>query len=277
MPDGQPGTQSTGGSVATNQMQQFSLPQLQAAAVSAMGGQSALANPYGATGMGASGFVWLGPSTGAKPGSKPLIPGATYDHVAQPVSVQAAIDNFDLLPSAQLAELGAIGAERNGGKVPSLSELKTLYTSLVTTAGAMQRSTQQYVSIFDIGRQQNTRLADAGLLKHAGSGGVSSRVNLTNPTDAKVLVDNALQQYLGRDATKEEQSAFYKALQGQERINPTVSTQASTSGGLNTQEVAKEYAQSRPDYAEYTTDTKFRTYLMSAITADPTQGMRSGL
>jgi hypothetical protein len=272
----QPGTQSTGGSVATNQMQQFTIDQLRASAPAAFGGQSSVANPYGIIGTGASGYVWLGPSTGAKPGSKPLIPGATFDHVAQPVPVETAINNFDLLPSGQLAELGAIGAARNGGKVPSLSELKTLYTNLVTTAGALQQTTQQYMSIFDIGHQQNTRLAEAGLLKDASSG-VSSRVNLTNPTDAKVLVDNALQQYLGRDATKEEQSAFYKALQGQERTNPQVTTKTSSSGGVNTQEIAKEYAQARPDYAEYTTDTKFRTYLMSAITADPTQGMRSGL
>jgi hypothetical protein len=251
--------------------------QLIAMTSQALSGQTAVANPFGIVGTGASGFVWMGPSTGAKPGTKSPLPGFNYSNVAQPVPMQTAINQFEMLPSAQLAELGQIWAQRNPGKsVPSESSLKSLYTDLVTSAAAYNERTSQYISIFDVGRQQNARLAEAGLIKAAG-GDAGVRVNLTNPTDAKMLVDNALQQYLGRDATKEEQAVFYKSLQGQERSNPQVTTKTSSSGGVNTQEIAKEFAQSRPDYAEYTTDTKFRGYLMSAIMADPTQGMRSGL
>jgi hypothetical protein len=269
-----PGTQSTGGAIPTNQSQ---YNQLLAMTSQAFSGQTAVANPFGIVGTGASGFVWMGPSTGAKPGTKSPLPGFNYSNVAQPVPMQTAINQFEMLPSAQLAELGQIWAQRNPGRsVPSESSLKSLYTDLVTSAAAYNERTSQYINIFDVGRQQNARLAEAGLIKAAG-GDAGVRVNLTNPTDAKMLVDNALQQYLGRDATKEEQAVFYKSLQAQERANPNVSNQAGTSGGLNQRQVAKEFAQSRPDYAEYTTDTKFRGYLMSAIMADPTQGMRSGL
>lgn len=103
-----------------------------------------------------------------------------------------------------------------------------------------------------------------------GSGGprafYNKTVNLTNPEDAQILVQNALSQYLGRNATEQELAAFTKALRKEEQASPAIDqgvsgrggTSRVTTGGVSTaqaQEMAKDFAQSRPDYAEFQAST----------------------
>ena len=93
-------------------------------------------------------------------------------------------------------------------------------------------------------------------------------VNLTNPTEARTLVNNSLTQYLGREATKQEQDSFLAALNAQEKMNPTVTNQTSTTtpqgkamnkvesevqsqGGFNPSTFAQEYAQGQEGSAEF--------------------------
>lgn len=91
-------------------------------------------------------------------------------------------------------------------------------------------------------------------------------VNLTNPEDAQVLVQNALTQYLGRNATEQELAAFTKALRKEEQASPQIDqgvssrsgTSRVTTGGVSAaqaQDMAKDFAQSRPDYAEFQAST----------------------
>ena len=108
-----------------------------------------------------------------------------------------------------------------------------------------------------------------------GSGGGSStsrQIRLTDPQGARTLIDNALESYLGRRATTDEQQQFLKALNVQEQRNPTVTrttsgggaTTSVTTGGFNPSTFAEDYAQGMEGAAEFQAAT---TYLDAFINA----------
>ena len=100
---------------------------------------------------------------------------------------------------------------------------------------------------------------------------------MTNPSDAKVLADSALSNYLGRAANEEETSMFLSTLNKAERQNPIITTQSSRSGGVNREQVAKEFAQSQEGAAEYLASTQYMDWFMEKLASDPTEGIESGL
>lgn len=106
-------------------------------------------------------------------------------------------------------------------------------------------------------------------------------VNLTDPMSARKLVDDALEGYLGRRATQQEQDRFLKALNARERKAPSITTQRATStpqgaamttvesevmseGGFNPSVFAEEFARGQQGAGEYQAAT---TYLDSFIDA----------
>jgi hypothetical protein len=109
-------------------------------------------------------------------------------------------------------------------------------------------------------------------------------VNLTNPTEARTLVNNSLTQYLGREATKKEQDAFLAALNAQEKMSPTTTTQVSTTtphgksmntvesqvqseGGFNPSTFAQEYAQGQEGSAEFQAATSLLDTFIGSLKA----------
>lgn len=114
-----------------------------------------------------------------------------------------------------------------------------------------------------------------------GGGGPSTTtvrtVNITSPDAAKRLVNQAMTSYLGREATKDELDAFTRALNVKEEANPTIQTITSTpsgsvmqqdqrvEGGFDQAQFTADYAQSRPDYAEYRAATDLMGAFMSII------------
>lgn len=109
-------------------------------------------------------------------------------------------------------------------------------------------------------------------------------VNLTNPTEARTLVNKALSDYLGREATGREQQNFLKALNFQERRNPSVTRQRSTTtpqgvamntvesevmsqGGFNPSTFAQEYAQGQEGAAEFQAATNLLDTFIGALKA----------
>jgi hypothetical protein len=138
-------------------------------------------------------------------------------------------------------------------------------------------------------------IADGGTLGGSGSGGsggggagggpsTTVQLNLTNQSDAAVLVDQALTQYLGREATAKEKEKFWGVLNGAQQQNPNVSQNSGgqnasivNSGGVNPQQAAKEFAMSRKGAAEYMANTQYADWLFEKIAADPTEGIASGL
>lgn len=100
-----------------------------------------------------------------------------------------------------------------------------------------------------------------------GGGGATTRtiVNLTNKFDAEVLVNTALNNYLGRDASEDEIREFWKQLNKGERKNPTISGPSGTKGGFNSSLASEKYAETRDDYAETTADVTLKGLMENAI------------
>ena len=107
------------------------------------------------------------------------------------------------------------------------------------------------------------------------SGGPYRRtlVDLTNPTEARRLVDDTLGSYLGRRATDEEAKTSYRALTAEQKANPAV-VEGYSSGSSDTsvrtnpvdqQQLARDFARSRSDYAETTTQTTVKSLIERAI------------
>ena len=109
-------------------------------------------------------------------------------------------------------------------------------------------------------------------------------VNLTNPTEARTLVNKALSDYLGREATGTEQQNFLAALNAQEQRNPSVTKQKSVStpqgvamttvnsevqsqGGFNPSTFAQEYAQGQEGAAEFQAATNLLDTFIGSLKA----------
>ena len=99
---------------------------------------------------------------------------------------------------------------------------------------------------------------------------VTRQIDITNPTEARNMVESAIGGYLGRNPTDYEYKQFLKTIQKTDKKNPTISTQKVVStgagggtqktnvtqkGGVDKAQVAKEYAKSRYDYAETSVET----------------------
>ena len=120
-----------------------------------------------------------------------------------------------------------------------------------------------------------------------GGGGPSTSVqyNLSSESDAEALVDSALNSYLGRQADEKERAKFWSVLTKAQRANPTVThvspsgdtVTSTTTGGVNQQQAAAEFALSRKDAAEYMANTQYTDWLMKKIANDETGGIASGL
>lgn len=124
-----------------------------------------------------------------------------------------------------------------------------------------------------------------------GSGGyggpfknVTRTVQLTDPGTANQVLNRALTSFLGRQSTVEEQRAFLKALNVQEKANPTVTTavgnttragttQSQTqTGGFNREDFSERFAKSQEGYAEYQTATTYLDAFTKAL-ENPTRAI----
>ena len=100
---------------------------------------------------------------------------------------------------------------------------------------------------------------------------ITKSINLTDPGTAETLIDQALQQYLGRRASNDEVLEFRKALRKAERGSPREAdiegdTQI-TSGGFNPATFAQQYAEGMEGAAEYQAVTTFLDSFINSISA----------
>ena len=233
---------------------------------------------------GTDGYVWMG-SDYDQP--QRLIVGSTYGpssggasaKTVYPIDVATGAMWFDLDDNEYLQWSAEVSKSLGWDVQKDPERLKSAYANAVLGAASYQKDTGRDVSPLQYVQMQNERRARLGLLPAAGGSGSGSStvVNLTNPGDARVLVDNALNDYLGRAATEEESSEFLKVLNNQERANPQMRTPSSSSGGVNREQVAKEFGRSRDDAAEFMANTQYMDWFMDKIVADPTEGIASGL
>jgi hypothetical protein len=114
-----------------------------------------------------------------------------------------------------------------------------------------------------------------------GYSGPTYSIDLTTETDARAIVDNALNNFLGRDATAKERQKFWQQLNKAETANPSVATpqgQAGVvrSGGFSATSAAvaaEDFAKSRDDYAEIQASTTVLDWMTESIMKDQTEGL----
>jgi hypothetical protein len=146
------------------------------------------------------------------------------------------------------------------------------WKKIVGYTGMYSSSTGKNISPFQFAEMQAERNpAQARAGAYTGPTTTSYReenVNLTDPSNARALIDNAIGSYLGRKPSSKEYKTFLQALNATEEANPqiservtrssgsanpasqTVSTKGKSMGGVSGQQFAKEYAKSDEQYAE---------------------------
>jgi hypothetical protein len=138
--------------------------------------------------------------------------------------------------------------------------------------GASVNSGSTPWQVMEQAQTQASVLADpaaAGTQQAAYDGPMSS-MTLTGATSAEEILTNALRQYLGRQATPAELAGFKAQLNATEQANPTVVTPdgpgaAYRTGGTDSGVIARDYAMSRPDYAETQASTTLMGWLTDAV------------
>lgn len=228
------------------------------------------------------GYVYMGPDyeDDIKPGT---YVGSTVGSDRQRTAmfpVDRAVQEYYYLDDMQFAELITQTSriiQYDARKNPSM--LRSTWEQAVTGAAAYNQATNRQISPFGWLKMQADRMERAGVVAGGGGGGAGPRsiVNLTNAADAQVLVDNALQQYLGRAATPKERRQFLNTLNQVERDNPVISSPGGTRGGTNPSLVAQQFARSRPDAAEYLANTQYTSWLQELLGQEPMGGIESGL
>lgn len=116
-----------------------------------------------------------------------------------------------------------------------------------------------------------------------GGGPTSSTVrsvNISSPTEALVLGDEAWVQNLGRNMNKKEAKAFQEALNKMQEQNPTTTvtnssggannfTTSRTQGGFDSRIWARDYARSQEGYSERFAATNFMDLIDRALSTSP--------
>jgi hypothetical protein len=252
-----PGTQQFNGGTANR-------PQNNAEAQAAQSflAAGAVTGPYDPSQIGNDGFVTMGPGYASTTGTNTI-------------PLFSAVNSWWKLP--QPDKIKFIDTARAAGhKISNDSDAFSKWSTLNTYAANLGKVMGTPASVYDI---LDSSIA-LNVQKPPGAGGASgfsSVVNLTNPDDAQVLVNNSLNQYLGRDATDDERDAFLETLNKVERKNPVVSTPTARSGGTNQQQVAKEFALSRDTAAEDTANSTYMNWMAEALMQTPNEGVVSGL
>lgn len=227
--------------------------------------------------VGNDGVVSFGPGYARRPDAgRAGSPGGARQTVPVSVAQEFWYQMDDFMFNEWTSEVQR-GLTYDVGRNPAV--LQQEWDRYTLAAGNYNKSTGKDISPIEFLRMQNDRLERIGKLpkQGGGGGGSSSVVNLTNPTDARTLVDNALAGYLGRAATTEEADQFLSVLNQQERANPINTTKSSRSGGVNQQQIAKDFARSQEGAAEFMADTQYMDWFMNKITGDPTKEIASGL
>lgn len=192
------------------------------------------------------------------------------------------------LTVAQMRAAGYLGPRAN-----SLSSIEAAWKSVLEDGAELyaQHNGGTGANVFDWLAQQAATGAELNSQSGGGYGGSGSEsstvvdVNFTNPDTAKGVLNNAMAQYLGRDAKPGELQKFISALKGHEAADPTVTTtksgtsttgtQAShattstasrvTEGGTNSAQFAEDWARSQEGSGEHVAATRLLDGFMKAI------------
>lgn len=108
------------------------------------------------------------------------------------------------------------------------------------------------------------------------------QINLTDPVQARSLIEQAFQQSMGRDPTDAEYRTLLASLHSQQQANPTVTqttqkydnqgnplpdSTSTTSGGIDPSAFVQQAAQNDPEAAQYQAGTFYFNTLMKALSS----------
>lgn len=123
--------------------------------------------------------------------------------------------------------------------------------------------------------------ADPSMADPTAYTGPQSRTQITTPASARALIDNTIEQRLGRRATAQDRRDFVEWLNSTEAQNPTIDSPTgggdprydrTTTGGVDAAtmtDMAQTFAESRPDYAETQATTTLTGWAKEAIMSGP--------
>lgn len=240
----------------------------------------------GAPRLGADDLVYMGdiletsqPTRVRRPGGGRTqlteLPGVEFTKPSM-LTVEQAVMEFHRLPTNERDEWTRT-AERYYGRSITPSSAFSLWKDTVGFISSFTKATgelitpQAYLSQLadqaEANRQQRGGGAGGAYMGPVTTQTTERRVNLTNPTEARAFLDNALGQYLGRRPSVEEYDNFRKALNIQERGAPqirestqtvtpqgqafrTVDAEEETRGGFLPQQFAREFARGQEGAGE---------------------------
>lgn len=193
---------------------------------------------------------------------------ATRDQVNAQLRAWFNGDTTDDMTWTTLAKRLDAGGYNNNGSWSSVKKAwDTLLNETLAVGGSM--------TVYDyLGQQieavRGFKAATAGPGSAGPYMGPTTQVTLTNETDAHSILDNALQQYLGRAATSQERDRFVQQLNKAEKANPRVSDPTGlhssvSSGGVNQQQLAEDFATKQPEFAQTQASTTLNSWLDTAI------------
>lgn len=172
-----------------------------------------------------------------------------------------------------------------GPRANSIDSIETAWKNVLTEGSKLfaqdpsapgKADVFDYLNSLDDQYDPNADTKGSGPSGSGPSSNIDSTVTLTDPGTAQTLVDQALEQYLGRKANDKETATFRKALAAAQMANPQV-TQSATSGGTNStsstlrsggfnpQTFAEEWALGQKGAGEYQAATTFLDTFMGSL------------
>jgi hypothetical protein len=139
-----------------------------------------------------------------------------------------------------------LAAMKNIGIRPTQASIETFLGNVLDFSATKNELTGSQTLWLDSIDEFVNAYGSATAARGGGRGGPTQAVNLTDPGTAKQLMNQSLQQYLGRDATPDELEKFVTALNKAEMRNPQTSVRsgstAVSAGGFNPATFAQDYA-----------------------------------
>lgn len=227
-----------------------------------------------AKGDGAAFGVYMGTFTQA---------GSVSTTATDVVKDARVVSDYTMLSDAEQKQVLDLTASYYSGMPWQFSWIEKRWAKAVTTANKRLMLYGEKVTPFEVYDRMIAHEAAMDAEKNASGGGgyggyggggygggaTQSTIRLTSPTDARVILNQAMRQYLGRDASGDEISKFVKLLNTQERANPIVQTfegdTALQYGGFNPQTFAEDFARSQDGASEYGAATSFLDALIGAL------------
>jgi hypothetical protein len=232
-------------------------------------------NPLGQP-AGAPGMVSYGSNSVLDPASNPLMSTSiVWDNVGTQITIKNALDRLVAGRFKANSEYWTVVNMADAAGYTESQAINIAYEAMVVA----QANPDVFPTWWDALAGMPVREKGGG-----GGGGPTSStvrsVNISSPTEALAVGDEAWVRELGRNMNKKEAKAFQAALNKMQEQNPTVTqsnssggannfTSVRTQGGFNPQIYAQDFARSQEGYSERFAATNFMSLIDRALSTSP--------